>query len=173
MWDGPFLGKRDRGLVTGHLLDFCCEHDEQLSQAQCARGTRIWGFQPPHGGASSRHPRRLCGDVSCHCCVLTVPDSAGEAVEAASAPGAGGSWGLPVPAFSGSPFRQLPAGLQGTDFPFGRSRLCLCHEACRGKSRGVGEARLGLCIPWAGQEGHRPPSTVASRPAMPLGCNYR
>lgn len=101
-----------------------------------ARGTRFWGFQPSHGYAFPCHPRWLYGDMSCRCCVLTVPDSTGEAAEAAGAPGTGGSWGLPVPAFSGSPRRQLPAGLQGTDFLFGGSSVGLCHGACRGKKKG-------------------------------------
>lgn len=43
-------------------------------------------------------------------------------MEAAGAPGAGGSSGLPGPAFSGSPHRQLPVGPQRTWFLFGGSR---------------------------------------------------
>lgn len=76
MWDGPFLGKRDRGFISGHLLDFChWERDEQLSPAQhpdlgdpAHSWLRLLPAPPP--------PRVARSDVSCRCCVLTVPDRA-------------------------------------------------------------------------------------------------
>lgn len=87
---------------------------------------------PPPGGSLRCVLSLLCADCS--------RQSAGEAVGVAGAPGAGGSSGLPVPAFSGSPHRQLPVGPQGTRFLFGGSKaVCLCHAGCRGK-RGQGLA---------------------------------
>lgn len=113
----------------GLLLGFCCRaDDEQLHPLSCAPSTRMWGFRPPSGlcllllppriALGRCVPSRLCADCSRR--------HAGEAVGAAGKPGgAGGSWGLPGPVFSGSPRTQLPAGLQGTYFLFGRSSFVL------------------------------------------------
>lgn len=120
----------------GSLLGFCCwAHDEQLSWLSCARGTRTWGFQPPQGSASPCHPGLLFGDVSRHCCVLTVPDSAlGRLWEPLAHPAAQEASGvcqcLPFLEARTCSFRLVRRGqiscLEGV-------ALCLCNGACRSK----------------------------------------
>lgn len=157
MWDGPFLGKQDGGLVSGHLLDSCHrERDNQLSPAQrrdLGDPAHSWLCLPhvAQGGSLRCVLSLLCADCS--------RQSAGEAVGVVGAPGAGGSSGLPVPAFSGSPHRQLPAGPQGTQFLFRGSRPVPLPWRLHRKEG----ARLGLWILWAGQAGHRQPYAVALR----------
>lgn len=127
MWDGLFLGKRDRGFLMGSfarlLLSGTLTSSFARSAGHPAPGHGASGLSglcllllPPRIALGRCVPSLLCADCSRR--------HTGEAAGAAGAPaGAGGTWGLPVPAFSGSPRRQLPAGLQGTYFLFGRSSL--------------------------------------------------
>lgn len=119
----------------GHLLNFFYqEHDEQLSS------TKIWGFW--HTCGSPHRPAWLSGDVSYRCCVLTVPDSAGEVVEAA------GTWACQC-----LPFLEAHAGsfrlfLRGTDFLFEGVGLVPLPWGLQRRER----ERLGLCISWQGKK---------------------
>lgn len=156
------------GGMEASLQSICLTSVVMNTMSSLAGSACTWyqngGFQPPVTVPPPR-PQWLYGDASCRYHVPTVPDSAGEAVGAAGAPDTGGSSGLPLPAFSGSPRRQLPAGLQETDFPFDGSSLGLCHGASREKKE---RGQRWACVsPWQGKK-DRPPSAEALRQATCL-----
>jgi hypothetical protein len=133
--DGPFLGggKLRLGICLTSVIGNTMNISGRLS---CAYGTRIWGLgslipvPPPP-------PRALSGDVFCHCCVLTVPDTVqgrllGWLARQAQA----------ARACQRLPFLEthagVSAGLQGQISCLKGAALCLCHGPAEGKE---GKAR--------------------------------
>lgn len=170
VWAGPFLGRRDAGFVTEHLLDFCCHaHGEQLGWLRVHAVPEWGGSQPPRTVPPPR-PQGLYGDVSCRCHVLTIPDSAGEAVGAAVAPDAGGSSGLPVPAFSGTHTGSFRPAC-GSQIPrvMGAAWASVCGRQRKERKR----AMLGMCSPPspAGPPGETPLCCGLQASNLSLGCN--
>lgn len=92
------------------------------------------------------------------CLVLTVPDSAGEGAGAAGAPAAGGSLGLPVPAFLEAHTGSFRLACRG--------QISCLAGAASASAMGPAEnkkAKPSLGNPWKGQEGHRLPSAMVLR----------
>ena len=160
------LASRTEASVWGLLLGFRCRaHDEQLHPLSCAPSTRMWGFRPPQGCASSScRPGLLSGDASHHCCVLTVPDGTpgrlrGRLAHPAVQEAAGVCQCLSfLEAHAGS-FRLVCRAhiscLEG-------AALCLCQDGVQRGKKGKGQA--GLVYP-LGRQGR------TGRSQMTLRCD--
>lgn len=130
----------------GLLLGFCCRaDDEQFHPLSCAPSTRMWGFRPPQGCASSScRPGLLSGDVSRHGCVLTVPDGMpgrlrGRLANPAVQEAAGACQCL---SFLEAPARSFRLVCRAHISCLEGAALCICQDGVQRGKKGKDQVRL-------------------------------